>query len=86
MSEFETVRLIGEIIGVVLAFAGGFAWIAKLLYRTHTKLDGVNDRLDRLNGSVAKHEGELIAQKELNAWFSGVLGEPKPGEKRSPRP
>jgi hypothetical protein len=84
MTEIELIRLVGEIIGVIAAFFGGFLWIARLLWKTHTKLDGVNSRLDKLNGSVAKHEGELIAQKELNAWFSGVLGEPKPGEQRRP--
>jgi hypothetical protein len=74
VSAFESARLAGEIIGVLLVAGSGFIWIVKLLWRTNTKLDGVNDRLDKLNGSVARHEGELSKQKELNAYLKGTIG------------
>jgi len=65
MSPAETFRLVGEVLAIAGVTGGGFYWLAKLLWRTHSKLDGVNDRLDTLNGTVAHHinEDAVIQQK-----------------------
>jgi len=78
MSVAETARLIGEILAVLMVLAGGFRWIVRSLWRAHAKLDQMGDQLRQINGSVKRHDEDLQQQKELNAWFSGVLGEPKP--------
>lgn len=88
MSAFETVRLVGEIVAVILVAGSGFVGLAKLILRsideqreTRAEVQGVNTRLDTLNGKVSRHDDELAEQRELNAWFAGKIGEPLPKRK-----
>lgn len=81
MSEWETIRIVGEVLTAIGIAGSGFYWLARLLWRTNTKIDSMHTKLDKINGTVARHDGELQLLKEQNAWFSGVLGEPKPGER-----
>lgn len=93
ISELEVARLVGEIVTALVAVGGGLWFIARKLWHVIAKLDEVstqqgqtNKHLARINGSIARHEEELINQRELNAYFAGVLGEPKPGGKGDPAP
>lgn len=83
MTPIETARLLAEVLAILGIIGTGFLWIAKLLWKTHSKLDGVNEglsavnaHLKQLNGSVARHEDELSKQRELNAYLKGTLGVP----------
>lgn len=62
MSEWETARLVGEIVSILGFLGGGFWYMAKLLYRTHSKLDtleetveGLDKKQGDLNNSVSRH-------------------------------
>jgi hypothetical protein len=80
VTALETARLLAEVLAILGILGTGFLWIAKNLWKTHTKLDGENTRLDVLNGSVARHEDELAKQRELNAYLKGTIGVPLDGK------
>lgn len=89
MSEAETIRLIGEILGVVGILAAGFwrlavhvrNWAKKILTAvddTAVKLNGVNARLDKVNGSIKRLTDSELEIREDMAWLAGKIGEEAP--------
>lgn len=65
MSELEIARLVAEIIGITITVAGGLWWLSRLIWRAIELLDGVNNRLDVLNGSVKRHDAGSV----VNGWM-----------------
>lgn len=62
MTETETLRLVGEVIGVLVLFGGGVLWIIRNIWKVLHEVQAntgvtteLKDHMKAMNGSVAKH-------------------------------
>ena len=78
MTPAETLRLVGEVIGIAIVLGGGLWWITKLLWRIYNQGQHLreevlttNVKLDALNGSVARHSSQLGVHENKIAFLEG---------------
>ena len=78
MSELEVLRIAGEILALAGVLFTAVWRLTRVLMALGQKLDGLSDRLDKMNGSVARLDVGANRQLEVNAWVAGRLGENMP--------
>ena len=76
MSEFEVLRLLGEVFGVIAVLLGAMRYVAKLVMGLHARLNHLDECLDDLKKDmkpippiVSRHDAEI-------SWLKGKIGEP----------
>lgn len=55
------------VLDILLEMNSQIASMQERLARTEEKVDGINVRLDKVNGSIAKHEARFVEIKEAEA-------------------
>lgn len=78
MTTLETVRLVGEIVGILVVAGGGGWWMTKLLWRIYNQTTGMRDevtatnvKLDVLNVAVVQHTMRLDGHDKSIAYLEG---------------
>ena len=82
MSQFEVIRLIGEILGILAIVAGGVWYIVRQIWHVLTavehlteKVTGLDDHQKEMNGSVGTHFKEDERQfSSINNRLGNIEG------------